>query len=102
MTDESQDGVAQEIPPKAQFLPLYCPACQKSAYNVDHAMLGTARSLHPDMIQRTDPNALEPALGYDFDCPYCGNALAIPQISPVIGGGYSVKFRFLAQVGVTK
>lgn len=90
-----------DLPPKMQRVPLTCPGCTQSAYLVDAALALRTQTMTRDMLTRTDDRALEPHDGMGLQCPYCGHPLAIAMIFPVVGGGWEIRFRWLAAIAET-
>lgn len=95
MSDDPKDRRADV------YVPLACCSCHQSAYDVNIEWLGRSESIEPEMLRKSDPKAPDPAFGRIMDCPYCGGPLGKSEIYPVLGGGFTVKFVFLGEVGRT-
>jgi hypothetical protein len=103
-----EDAMSEEDPQtigetsKEQWLPLNCPCCGKSAYDIDIAWLLAARSIMPKMIRASDPKAPELEMGMAAVCPYCKESLGVPRLYAVVGGGWEVGFRWNVEGGETR
>ncbi len=86
----------EPIPPKDQWLPLACPTCNRSAYDMNFAVAGRARSVSPSMFRKTDEKAGDLGLDMILACPYCGLPLAKAEVYPKQGGGWEMRFTWLA------
>lgn len=92
----------QGEPKQDLWLPLNCPTCMRSAYEVNQPHLQSAESIMPEIFRKTDPGALDMKLNMIVDCPYCGFPLGAPFIYPRMGGGFQVRFRWIIDGAATE